>query len=401
MGRLSQSRKVALDVLIYAREHKEFPCGIVHTMCDKQNLSDADKSFCVKLVRGVSGHEVCLDYVLKQFLKSKISPAVRDALRISAYELLYLRKDCHASVDQGVELVKSVAKSAAGLANAVLRKVATQSLPDDVALRCGFSEELRTYIYEIYDENQAEAFFQLCDCEPQLQYVANHLKHKTDDLEVRDCIVELAKKGDVIIADVSAQAIAREVALACVEKKAISLLEVGAGRGTKTALIESFLAEKEFKLKTHDCLDCSKMRLDELSKKAKLCNFCVHNLICEDATQANLINKYDIVFADSPCTGLGTLRRHPEIKNRVTRYDIKKASELSLEIIKNISKAVAKGGLLFYSTCTITHEENEDVVEKFLSSDEGANFEFKRVVRQPILTESCDAHYCVCLKCKM
>ncbi len=401
MTKLSHSRKVALETLISAREHKHFPCDIVHTMCDRNELKSEDRKFCVKLIRGVAGHEVCLDFVLQKFLNSKVSPSVRDALRISAYELLYLNKDSHVAVSQGVELVRSVAKNASGLANAILRKVAEVRLPKDVALRCGFPSELKDCVVDLYGHEKAQDFFKLCDEEPRLQYAVNHLKHEGHLSADENDAVELAKKGEVIIADTSAQEIAKEIAYACARWKSKTLLEVGAGRGTKTALVESFLCEMRHKLEVHDCLDNNKRRLEKLSEKAQLCNFYVHNLFCEDATKATLEKKYDVVFVDAPCTGLGTLRRHPEIKSRLTRSDIRKSAEISLEILKNVSMAVDRNGFLFYSTCTITREENEDVINKFLSSEQGRNFQFERVVRRPILTNSADAHYCVCLKCKM
>jgi 16S rRNA (cytosine967-C5)-methyltransferase len=77
--------------------------------------------------------------------------------------------------------------------------------------------------------------------------------------------------------------------------------------------------------------------------------------------------KFDRVLADVPCSGFGTLRRNPDLKWRKEREDLERLSQLQFSILKNLAGYVRGGGLLVYSTCTVFHEENEDVVERFLS----------------------------------
>jgi 16S rRNA (cytosine967-C5)-methyltransferase len=77
--------------------------------------------------------------------------------------------------------------------------------------------------------------------------------------------------------------------------------------------------------------------------------------------------KFDRVLADVPCSGFGTLRRNPDLKWRKEREDLERLSQLQFSILKNLGGYVREGGLLVYSTCTVFHEENEDVVERFLS----------------------------------
>lgn len=77
--------------------------------------------------------------------------------------------------------------------------------------------------------------------------------------------------------------------------------------------------------------------------------------------------KFDRVLADVPCSGFGTLRRNPDLKWRREKEDLKRLSQLQFSILKNLSGYVREGGLLTYSTCTVFHEENEEVVERFLS----------------------------------
>jgi 16S rRNA (cytosine967-C5)-methyltransferase len=76
--------------------------------------------------------------------------------------------------------------------------------------------------------------------------------------------------------------------------------------------------------------------------------------------------EFDRVLADVPCSGFGTLRKNPDIKWRKGEEDIHRLTELQSSILKNVSRYVKNGGILVYSTCTVFHEENEDVVERFL-----------------------------------
>jgi 16S rRNA (cytosine967-C5)-methyltransferase len=95
--------------------------------------------------------------------------------------------------------------------------------------------------------------------------------------------------------------------------------------------------------------------------------------------------KFDRVLADVPCSGFGTLRRNPDLKWRREKEDLKRLSQLQLSILKNLSKYVREGGLLVYSTCTIFREENEDVVQRFLS--EHRAFKLDSLVE--VLPEKC------------
>jgi 16S rRNA (cytosine967-C5)-methyltransferase len=95
--------------------------------------------------------------------------------------------------------------------------------------------------------------------------------------------------------------------------------------------------------------------------------------------------KFDRILADVPCSGFGTLRRNPDLKWRRKREDIERLSQLQFSMLKNISGYVREGGLLIYSTCTIFHEENEDVAERFLSEHKA----FKLDSLVEILPEKC------------
>jgi len=95
---------------------------------------------------------------------------------------------------------------------------------------------------------------------------------------------------------------------------------------------------------------------------------------------------FDRVLADVPCSGFGTLRKNPDLKWRRREKDIKRLSELQFSILSNLSAYVEKRGVLIYSTCTVFHEENEDVVKRFLEGHPG--FQLDRMDK--VLPEKCD-----------
>jgi 16S rRNA (cytosine967-C5)-methyltransferase len=95
--------------------------------------------------------------------------------------------------------------------------------------------------------------------------------------------------------------------------------------------------------------------------------------------------EFDRVLADVPCSGFGTLRRNPDLKWRRGPDDIRRLREVQFSILRNISSYVRKGGILVYSTCTVFHEENEDVIGEFLRED--PEFQLDRI--EEILAERC------------
>ena len=401
--KLSAARKAALSALIEAREIGEFETERVYQVAKKMHLEPRDKAFAVKLVRGVVSYRPALEFAIRLVCdkKTRLKKNVMDGLLISAYEICYLEKEKHVCVDQGVELVKTVSKNATGLANFILRRLDPNSLPKSVSLRLGFSDEFADFLTSELGENVARDFMQKSCLEPKIFFAENGARHGLTNLDFpsNDAIFTAAKKGDVIIADASAVSIAKSFALAVAENfDSPNILEVGAGRGTKTALIQSFLAKANVEPKRYDVLDSSEKRLSELKKRIAINEFVISNIYCEDAVSFMSGTDYHAIFIDSPCTGLGTLRRNPEIKSRFSVSDVEKFAKVDLQILSNVARLLARQGVIYYSTCTISSAENMGVIDKFLTSEQGKRFELVNIVRRPVLNETEDAHFCVCLK---
>ena len=115
-----------------------------------------------------------------------------------------------------------------------------------------------------------------------------------------------------------------------------------------------------------------------LQERAEQYGAHVSEAIIGDATDLDALvgeRTFDRVFIDSPCTGLGTLRRHADIRWRLRPETIAESAELDARLLESAASHVAPGGILAYATCTVTHEENADAVEAFLATEAGAAFE--------------------------
>lgn len=414
------ARQLALAALHQMRGRDAFAQDIIAKTIDTSRISREERAFATRLVLGVASTRGTLEEIVTSCMDSPddAAPAVRDALCLSTYEIVFLQKSPHAAVDQGVELVKSVAPRAGGLANAVLRRVvrAKEDFPfgdprTDIAAYArlhGFPVWLaKRLIVELGPQSARD--FMVASNEPAPVFVAVNAVKATDDEVVavladahgepkpaevngravpgcyRVCsgvplldgrVRRMFSQGLLLVSDATSQAIA---SLVVGEDAPASFLEVGAGRATKTILDQS-LAYRRFGAQIPDyvTVDVHAFKTKLLQERAEQYGIQVAEPFIGDATDLNALvgeRTFDRVFIDSPCTGLGTLRRHADIRWRLRPETIEESAELDARLLASAAPHVAPGGILAYATCTITHEENADAVEAFLATEAGAAFE--------------------------
>jgi len=112
---------------------------------------------------------------------------------------------------------------------------------------------------------------------------------------------------------------------------------------------------------------------------------------------------FDTVFIDAPCSGLGTMRRHHEIRWRITPERIEELAKTGLDLLKSAAGHVRPGGSIVYATCTVTYDENNGVVKRFLESEEGRRFKLvplngKACFATALEKGTPDAHFAVRFK---
>jgi len=167
--------------------------------------------------------------------------------------------------------------------------------------------------------------------------------------------------GYISVQDEASQLIAHLVD----PKPSETILDICAGAGGKTCHLAEIMGNQGSII----ALDISVQKIESLQNTAKRLGITMVDTMVGDATRdlgSIFRGKFDRVLVDAPCSGLGTLRRNPEIKWRISPEDIKNSASLQKRLLKNATSCVEKGGTLIYSTCTIMPEENEDVIEDFL-----------------------------------
>jgi 16S rRNA (cytosine967-C5)-methyltransferase len=373
-------------------------------------LSERDASFATRLAYGTVACRGTLDEAVGRFVTGSrsLEPMVADALALSAYEILYLSTPARAAVSEGVELVRSVQVKAAGLANAVLRRLAEEadSFPwgdpetetDALARLHGHPLWLaELWVREIGRE--AAAAIMAADNEPAPLFLA-HLPFESGielliDQLSRDgagpvegplpgCLIAQSPaaavrstaltRGMALVADAGAQYAAAVVRPAPGQH----IVEIGAGRGTK-ALMMAGLARLAGGPARITAVDSHSFKLQALERSAERLGVSEIVTVTADATLPARpgmpdAGSADAVLVDAPCSGLGTLRRHPDRRWRAKPDDIETLAAIGGRLLAAAAELVKPGGFVVYSTCTIARGENEDVISAFLDQQVGRGF---------------------------
>lgn len=439
MTELSPARRVALTILLDLEQSGAYARDGLDASPELRELSRRDAGLATRLVLGVVATYGCLDELIDTYCDKpgRMNQNIREALRIATFEILYLGTEPRAAVSQGVELVRLKAKSAAGFANAVLRRVTEDRMvyldAEDVpagperdlvslARRCGLPVWL---MQEVVASRGMAAARQLASSELEPAPVAVHVNPfdaaaqdelaglKEDDEELSGtalpafpvlpgCVApvasaaivhtDLLKRSAVAVCDGHAQLVATAATMPG------SCLEVGSGRGTKSFVMAAQAARCGF-VRTAVAIEVSKKknrlnrrRLERagLSDEVRLvtgdgCD--LDRALVEVDQKAGDRRIFDSVLVDAPCTGTGTMRRHPEIPWRLLPDDIDRAMpELQLALLTEAARRVAPGGQLLYATCSVLTQENEAVVRAFLVSEVGKAFSLVPMSDAPIFT---------------
>jgi 16S rRNA (cytosine967-C5)-methyltransferase len=406
----SPARRVAREVVTRVREGSAYGHEVLSAALRRATLSSDDAAFATRLAYGALQTEGALDEAIDRHTGGKrLEPRIRDALRVAAYEIMFLHTEDRAAVHQGVELVKTVRPQASGLANAILRRIAedTASFPwgdpahDTAALARLHAHPL--WLAEMWVRelgSQAAARVMAADNEPAPLFLApNRFVATAEDafaaltrdgaepvvcvppgcLQAHDAGAavrgEALATGAVLAVDAAAQLVASLAAA----KAGATVVEIGAGRGTKTVLMQAEAVEGggPARIVTVDLHEFKTRLLEQ-----RLAGFGVPSVKALTGDAAHLdgipglpsFGTVDSVLIDAPCSGLGTLRRHPEKRWRVTPDDLADLGALGLRLLTEASRLVRPGGFVVYSTCTLANAENTEVISAFLAGEQGKEF---------------------------
>lgn len=352
-------------------------------------LSGQDRNLCTTLVMGLLRWQIRLDAVIRPLLSkpnARLDPEIQIALRLGAFQLQHLdRIPAHAAIGESVALAKHAGhKFASGMVNAVLRKIAAQPKPQPLpAANLNPKELAEATAHPIwlverwathYGIEAARAICQHGQQQPELA-----LRLDTPGLET-ELVVEgirlepgaiLTAARRVISGDITATQAFCSGRLRIQEEGSQLIAEL-AGHGTnildccaapggKTLI----LAERNPQAKITAC-EISPARLKALQARVATSPYAAQiEVQLADAVQLRANPTYDLILADVPCSGTGTLGRNPEIRHRLQPADLARHHDRQCAILRGALRAGT--GRVIYSTCSLEPEENSAVIAKVLS----------------------------------
>jgi 16S rRNA (cytosine967-C5)-methyltransferase len=351
------------------------------------SLDPRERAFLHELVLGTLRHRGAIDHALTAVSDRpllRLDPAVLHALRLGAHQILHLRVPARAAVSEAVDLVRTSAPRAAGFVNALLRRVAREGPPappdperDPLgwltsagSLPRWLAERWLAELGPAAAVSRARAFLEtppvVFRLNPRLKDAL--LQAEAAGLEPRPLVVpgafearggratELAERGVIYLQDQASQLVAHLAARpglvldACAAPGGKSTLLADVG-GVDTRVVAA---------------EASPRRLRTLATLSRRWGATSVTPVGADGLHPPFRAAFGAVLLDAPCSGLGTLGRHPDIRWRALPEDLPRHQQLQGDLLDSLSTLVAPGGRFVYATCSVEPEENGGVIEPFL-----------------------------------
>ena len=395
---MADPRSAALTVLEKCRRSGAWSDAVLGSVMDAEGLKGPDRGLCTALCYGVIQQRSWLDYALSSASNlplHKVEPKVLDILRISLYQLMFLRRvPAYAAVSEGVGLCRSLGYArAAGYVNAVLRSLSRlEQMPEP-----GGSGEERLSIITSHPlwlvremiarlgEEEAKAYLKANNSIPPVCLQVNTLRITAEALKSRLAEEGIGTEPDAFLPDclnVSDPGDLRRCAafqegMFYVQDAAakLSVLTAAPRAGERVLDLCAAPGGKSFAAAIAAGGGASIFACDLHENKLKRIQASAARLGLSLETTAGdaRINRpewnggFDLVIADVPCSGLGVIRKKPDIRWK-DPAEFTALPDIQSDILRNAARYVRPGGRLLYTTCTVRREENEDVAGAFLDS---------------------------------
>ena len=398
---VSPARRSAFEIL--RRVETEFAYASVLLAALDSKMREDDRALCHELVLGVLRRKLWLNETIEHFGERKVEKLdlpVRLALQLGLYQLRFLtRIPASAAVNESVNFVRaSRLKSAAGFVNAVLRRATREPDYDPAATINDSIEKLSIesshprWLIErwvrAFGFDEATAFarannepaptaFRMTAKAARAKDSAENVFKKLQDAGVdviasqiapdswrvtggSGVVRDLADEGLIYLQDEASQTLAYLLNVEAGQR----VLDVTAAPGSKATQIATLAPSAKIVAG-----DLHPHRVETMRRLAAKQEARIHVLV-HDATKPLPFpdESFDRVLLDAPCSGTGTLRRNPEIRYRLKPEDIDELAEQQKQMLARAAAVVRPGGRLLYSTCSVEPEENEQVVDHFVSN---------------------------------
>ncbi len=370
----------------------------------QKDVDQRDRGLITELVYGVLRNRNSLDWVIAKTYAGdfvSLETAVRNILRTAVYQLMYTERiPAFAAVNEAVQTAKKMCPAAAGLVNAVLRKtlltinkIAWPDIETDPVAAVSTLYSHPPWLVERwikqYSLKETIAICRENNTVPPLTIRINTLKTSRDTailtLQSEGISAEptsFSPEGLIILNNAKEirKTIAFREGLFRVQDEASQLaahfldprpgervLDLCAGTGGKTLHVAALMHDRG----EITAADVSQKKLQILKSEAKRLGVTTVKTIQENNTKRNdtIGKNFDKVLVDAPCSGLGTLRRNPEIRWRVRLDEIKTLKHTQKRLLQSAAGYVKPGGSLAYCVCTTTPEETDEVADEFLQNN--------------------------------
>ena len=332
MAENNEARALALKVLGRIEKDSAFANLVLRTALDNSELDERDKALVTELVYGVTRMRRSCDFLIDRFISKKLHPDVRTILRLGAYQLHWMNIPDHAAVNGSVSLAP---KWATGLCNAVLRKVAKETVEwPTKAIEYSYPDWIVERLESDLGEPEASAALKCMNSSKSATPREDGYFQDAASQLVSDLLTQEGNWGKGPVIDV------------CAAPGGKASAAVSAG----LPVIAADASLKRLKLARSNSLELN----IELP------------LVVADGTDLPFKKgEASRVIVDAPCSGLGVLRRRADARWRIKEEDIAVLAELQLKLLCSALTMLKSGGLLIYSVCTLTNIETIGVDEKF------------------------------------
>ncbi|NRD78826.1 16S rRNA (cytosine(967)-C(5))-methyltransferase RsmB [Bacillus sp. BRMEA1] len=392
------ARETAMDLLTAIEKNQSYSNLLLNHAIKQNQLASKDIGLLTELTYGTLQRRNILDFYLKTFVKNskKIENWVMQLLRLTLYQMVYLDKiPERAAIHEAVEIAKKRGhKGISGFVNGVLRSIQREGLPtldtitdpvERLALETSHPVWLVSRWIEQFGFEKTKSM-----CEINLTAPLQTARVNTAKISREQCFLLLEEEGFQIekspvipeairaIKGNLASAKAFENGLLTIQDESSMLVSYALGLSGNEKVLDACAAPGGKSTHIAEKLNAGGqvISLDLHEHKVKLIQdnasrLGLHNietfvLDSRKAREQFKVESFDKVLLDAPCSGLGVMRRKPDMKYTKQEKDITQLSKIQQELLASVAPLIKKGGTLVYSTCTIDKEENENTVKTFL-----------------------------------
>ena len=379
----------ALQLLVEIDWHDQYSNVLLNRALGQTELKPVDQGLLVNLVYGSIQHRLTLDFYLEPFIKGKKLEAwIRSLLRMTVYQMLYLERiPDHAAINEAVNIAKL--NGHAGLAQE-LRSLDTVTDPvEALSIQYSIAPWIVALLQEQYDQAGLTDLLASLNQRPRLtariqahpnerdqilaqlraagyQVEAGNLSpYAIESLDGRILESPAFQAGRLTIQDESSMLVA-PIGRPVAGQRLLDACSAPGGKATHMA----FLLQNGHL----DALDISQAKLDLVAGHMERLGLSQQEGLNISLRATNALDfmppsgtLYDIIYLDAPCSGLGLMRRKPEIKYTKQASDIEALSKLQSQLLDHVASLLKPGGTLVYSTCTLAQAENQAQVKAFLA----------------------------------